>query len=50
MDDLAITCDEVIGSYDEKTKTVPTNFCEKKSICKTQNLYNLLFINYYNDS
>ena len=26
MDDSVSTCDEVIESYDEKTKTIPTNF------------------------
>ena len=39
MDDLVITCDEVIESYDEETKTIPTNFNEKKAVCKTQNFY-----------
>ena len=29
MDDSAIICDETIESYDEETKTVPTNFSEK---------------------
>ena len=42
MDDSAITCDENIQSYDEETKTIPTNFNEKKVICKTQNLFILL--------
>ena len=36
MDDLAITCDEVIEWYDKETKTIPTIFNEKKSICKIQ--------------
>ena len=26
MDDTAITCDEVIESHNEETKTIPTNF------------------------
>ena len=26
MDDSMIKCDEVINSYDEKIKTIPTNF------------------------
>ena len=30
-----IICDEVIKSYDEKIKTVPTNFNEKYVTCKT---------------
>ena len=42
MDDSMITCDEVIKSYDEKIKTIPTNFNEKKVTCKTQSLYLLL--------
>ena len=29
MDDSAIMCDEVIESYDEEIKTIPTNFNEK---------------------
>ena len=37
MDDSAITCDEVIKSYDEDI-----NFNEKKATCKTQNSYILL--------
>ena len=41
LDNSAIMCDEVIESDNEKTKTIPTNFNEKKSACKTQNFYNL---------
>ena len=37
MDDSAITCDEIIDSYDEET-----NFNEKTEDCKTQNYYILL--------
>ena len=37
-----ITCDEVIKSYDEKIKTIPTNFDEKNITCKTQSFYILL--------
>ena len=49
MDDSAITCDEVIESYDEETKTIPTNFNEKKATCEKQNFYILLsfYINHY---
>ena len=43
MDDLAITCNEIIESYDEETKNIPTNFNEKNITCKTQNFY-VLFI------
>ena len=42
MDDLAVTHDEVIESYGEETKTIPTTFNEKKVTCKTQNIYVLL--------
>ena len=42
MDDSAITCDEAIESYDEETKTIPTNFNEKKAIYKMQHFYILL--------
>ena len=42
MDDSAIICDEVIESYDKETKTIPTNFNEKKAICKSRNFYILL--------
>ena len=42
MDGSAITCDEVIESYDEETKIIPGSFNEKKAICETQNLYILL--------
>ena len=39
MDDSAITCDEVIESYDEETKSIPTNFNERKT--KIQNFHTL---------
>ena len=58
MDDSAITCDEIIESYEEdvdaevksnnkaksqdETKTIPTNFNEKKATCKAQDFYILL--------
>ena len=42
IDDSAIICDEVIKSYDKETKTIPTNFNEKKVTCKTQNFHILL--------
>ena len=34
MDDLTITCDEIIESYNEEIKTIPTNLNEKKATCK----------------
>ena len=42
MDDLAIMCDEVIESYNEETKTIPTNFNEKKATHRMKNVYILL--------
>ena len=42
MDDSTIICDEVRESYNEKTKTNPSNFNEKKVTCKTQSFYILL--------
>ena len=39
MNDSKIICDEVIESFDEKTKTITTNFVEKKVICKRQSFY-----------
>ena len=45
MDDSAITCDEIIESYDEETKTIPKCFNEKKATCKMQNFYiSLVFL------
>ena len=41
MDDLVIRCDEIIESYNE-TKTIPTNFNEEKTTCKTQKIFVLL--------
>ena len=47
MDDLAITCDEIIESYDEDAdaeakSNYETNFNENKATCNTQNFYILL--------
>ena len=42
MDDSAITCDEIVESYHEETKTISANFNEKKATCKMQNFYILL--------
>ena len=48
MDDAVTLCDEAVKSYNEKIKTIPTNFNEKSITCKAQNLYffTCLFINY----
>ena len=37
-----IVCDEVLESYDKETKTISTNFNQKKATFKTQNFYILL--------
>ena len=39
MDDSTIICDEILESYKEETKMLPTNFNENKAICKTQYFY-----------
>ena len=44
MDDSAITCDEVIESYDEETKNIPTNFDEKIQPVKHKILLTFLLI------
>ena len=35
------TYDEIIESYNEETKAIPTNFDEKEATCKTRNFYTL---------
>ena len=44
MDDSVSICDEVIESYDEKKKTIPTNLNEKKKTCETQSFNVLLTV------
>ena len=44
MDDSEIMSDEIIESYDEETRTIPTNFNEQKATCETQNFYILLVL------
>ena len=39
MDDSSIKCDEVIESYSEETKTIPTDFNGKEPIRETENFY-----------
>ena len=43
IDDSAIICDEVIESYHEEIKTIPSNFDEKNITCTAQNFYILFF-------
>ena len=45
MDDSAIMCDDVLESYAKETKTIPTNFNEKRATCKTY--FACIFINHY---
>ena len=42
MDDSAITCDEVIKSFDAAIKSISTSFNEKNIASKKQNFYILL--------
>ena len=42
MDDSGITFHEIMETYDEKPKTIPKSFHEKKATCKTQNFYTSL--------
>ena len=44
MNDSAIICDEIIESYNEKTKTIPKRFSENEVICRMQTVYILLTI------
>ena len=48
MDDSAIICDEVVESYNEEMRSIPTSFNGKNVICKTEFLhFTYLFINYH---
>ena len=42
MNDSTITSGEIISSYNEKIKTIQTNFNGKKVTWKTQNFYILI--------
>ena len=42
MDHSAITCNKIIESYHEETKSISINFNEKKATCKSQHFYILL--------
>ena len=42
MYESAITCNEVIESYDEKAKTISRNFNEKRATCIIPNFYILI--------
>ena len=42
MDDSAITCDEIIESYDDEIKTIPTSINGKKATCETKKFHILL--------
>ena len=45
MDNSAIRCYKIIESYNNSTKTFPTNFNEKKTTCQTQIFY--ILFDYY---
>ena len=45
MDDSVITCDEIIELYNEKTKTIPTKFNEKKQLVKHK--ISILYLHFY---
>ena len=42
MDISVIICEEIVESYDEETKTIQTNFNEKKATFKMQTFFFLL--------
>ena len=42
MYESVITCNEVIESFDQKAKTVSTNFNEKRATCVILNFYILI--------
>ena len=42
LNDSVITCDEIMESYNEETKSIPTNFNEKKIAGNTRIFYILL--------
>ena len=42
MNDSAVICQEVMKSFDEELKTIPTNFNEKNVTCKAQSFSILL--------
>ena len=45
MDDSAITCDQIIKSYDDETKTISTNFNEKKQPVKCK--ISIFYLHFY---
>ena len=47
MDDSAIMRDEVIQSYDKETKTVPTNFNEKKKKKSVKRRIVIFYLHFY---
>ena len=42
MYESVITCNEVIESFDQKAKTISTNFNEKRATCVILNFYILI--------
>ena len=45
MDDSAITCDQIIESYDDETKTISTNFNVKKQPVKCK--ISIFYLHFY---
>ena len=45
MDNSAIMCDKVIESYDKETKTIPSNFNEKKQLVKRK--ISIFYLHFY---
>ena len=43
MDDSTTICDEVIKSYDEEIKTIPTDFNEKNPVKREVFIFYLYF-------
>ena len=45
MDDSAIICDEVIKSYDQEIRTVPTNLMKKMELVKHK--VSIFYLSFY---
>ena len=45
MDDSAITCNEIIESYDKETKTIPTNLMKRKQPVKRK--ISIFYLHFY---
>ena len=45
MNNSAITCDEIIESYDKQTKTIPTNLMKRKQSVKCK--ISVFYLHFY---